>query len=98
MNHVRELALDAIRDERVHLAGGVEPTLREVRMADARVTHELAEMRLDAGRLREADEMCDYGHAATPSGATPRAARREVVGRVGLEPTTNGLRVHCSTN
>jgi len=21
-----------------------------------------------------------------------------VVGRVGLEPTTNGLRVHCSTN
>src|SRR5690606_24275238 len=22
----------------------------------------------------------------------------EMVGRVGLEPTTNGLRVHCSTN
>jgi len=27
------------------------------------VRHELAEMRFDAGGLREADEMRDYGHA-----------------------------------
>lgn len=26
------------------------------------------------------------------------ATANQVVGRVGLEPTTNGLRVHCSTN
>src|SRR5690606_31532993 len=45
--------------------------------------------RLDADvprRLCELDERT-YGRR-----------RKLVVGRVGLEPTTNGLRVHCSTN
>ena len=66
MDHVRELAGDALGDERVHVARGVEPAVRELRVADARVPHELAEMRFDAGGLREAHEVRDYGHAAIP--------------------------------
>ena len=50
MDHVRELAFDTVGDERMHVAGGVQPAVRELWVADASVPHELAEMRFDAGR------------------------------------------------
>jgi hypothetical protein len=60
---VRELAVDTLGDERVHVAGGVQPAVRERRVGDASMPNELAEVRLDSGSLREAHEMRDYGHA-----------------------------------
>jgi hypothetical protein len=86
VNRMRKLAFDTVGDERVHVAGCVQPAVREVRVRDASVPNELAEVRFDACGLRKADEMRDYGHGAIV------LARHGVVGRVGLEPTTNGLR------
>ena len=92
VDYMRELTLDAIGDEGMHLACGVEPAMRELGMARTRMPHELAEMRFDASGLREADEMRDYGHAGAPSMRPRERGGSKVVGRVGLEPTTNGLR------
>ena len=92
------MRLLSIGDEGMHVARGVEPAVGKLGMARARVPHELAEMRFDAGGLREAHEMRDYGHAGA-LGTRPRErGGSKLVGRVGLEPTTNGLRVHSSTN
>ncbi len=60
---MRELACDPIGDERMHVAGGVQPAVRKLRPADARVPNEFAEVCFDAGSLRQAHEVRDYGHA-----------------------------------
>jgi len=58
----------------MHVAGGVQPAMRELGVADAGVPHELAEMRFDSSSLREAHEMRDYGHAV-PFIVSPRERR-----------------------
>ena len=63
VDRVSELAGDTIGDERMHGARGVEPAVRELGVADAGLPHELAEVRFDAGGLREAHEVRDYRHA-----------------------------------
>ena len=56
----------------MHIPRRVEPAVRESRIADASVPHELAEMRFDAGSLREAHQVRDNGHAAILFIATRR--------------------------
>jgi hypothetical protein len=60
---MRKLAGDAIRDERMHRACGIEPAVRELRLAGASLKHELAEVRFDASGLLQAHEVRDYRHA-----------------------------------
>ena len=78
VHRVRERGRSTARNERVHLAGGVEPTMRERRIVNARLAHELAEVRLDTGRLLEAHQMRDYRHLRKPvmgTGKTGTATR-----------------------
>jgi hypothetical protein len=67
---VREVASDTVGDERMHVAGRVQPTMREGRIGGMRMQHELAEMRFDTCGLPEAHEVRDYGHSANPLIAT----------------------------
>jgi hypothetical protein len=66
------------------------------------VNHELGEVRLDAGSLLEAHEMHQPAHGWSKAASGRRdaigARASRVVGREGIEPSTNGLRVRCSTN
>ena len=67
-------------------------------MSERGVPHELREMRFDSRSLLQAHEVHEHRHVDCAVNERRYAERRRVVGRVGLEPTTNGLRVHCSTN
>ena len=71
-DRMRELSSSAVRDERVHVAGCVQPTVRERRIRDAGVSHELTEMRLDTRGLFQAHEVRDYGHVGSPLMANAR--------------------------
>jgi hypothetical protein len=63
IDRMRELAGNAVGDERMHGACGIEPAVFELGVTDAGLAHELAEVRFDPRGLLQAHEVRDYRHA-----------------------------------